>query len=93
MFFNPRIIGIKIAILCFFIFGVIGMICRHNPVTCTKRTLIASLAAYVITVLAVRGINVILLDALSQSEAEHTDQPDESVYNTESTPEEETEVE
>jgi len=61
---HHRSIAVNIAAVCFFGIAVIGSFSGLSPFTCCQRALAGSVVAYVVTVLAVKAINAILMDAM-----------------------------
>ena len=64
MLLNVRSISLSAAVVCFFAVSLIGVISSISPFTCCKRALIAAIVIYVITTLAVKAVNAILLYAI-----------------------------
>ena len=61
---HPRVIATRIAVTFFFALGLIGSAVGLTPFTACKRALAGALLAYLVTVLAVKAVNAILLDAM-----------------------------
>ena len=61
---DARLIATKIAVMFFFTLGLIGSAVGLSPFTTCKRALAGALLAYLVTILAVKAINAILLDAI-----------------------------
>lgn len=59
-----RSIAASIAVVCFFGIAIIGLISGLSPFTCCKRALVGSVVVYVVTALAVKAINTILINAM-----------------------------
>ncbi len=64
---HVRSISVSAAVICFFGIAVIGWISGLSPFTCCKRALIAAIFAYVVATLAVKAINTILINAMTES--------------------------
>lgn len=64
---NVRSISVSVAVICFFGIAIIGWISDLSPFTCCRRALTAAIIAYAVTVLAVKTINIILIDAMAKS--------------------------
>ena len=64
MFSNVRSIAVSIAVMCFFAAAIIGWVCNVSPFTCCKRSLTAAVLAYVATILAVKAIKAIVINAI-----------------------------
>jgi hypothetical protein len=64
---DVRPIAVKIAVLFFFIVGFAGLISGLAPFTCCKRGLAGAVVAYMATAIAVKVINVILIQAMIES--------------------------
>ena len=65
---HVRSISISTAVVCFFTISLIGWVCGLSPFTCCKRALTAAFVVYVITALAVKAINAILISAMIKSQ-------------------------
>jgi len=61
---HTRPIAISIAVLCFFGLAIIGLISGLSPFTCCQRALAGTVVAYVVTALAVKAVNAILINAM-----------------------------
>lgn len=61
---NTRPIAVVIAVIFFFVIGLVGLISGLSPFTCCKRALTGATLAYVAATLAVRAINAILISAM-----------------------------
>ncbi len=62
-----RPIAIKFAVLFFFILGFAGLSSGLAPFTCCKRGLAGAVAAYIATAIAIKVINVILIQAMIET--------------------------
>ena len=65
---HVRSISVNVAVICFFGIAVVGWAGNLSPFTCCKRALIAAIVAYAATVLAVKAINSILINAMTKSQ-------------------------
>lgn len=65
---HVRSIAMTTAVMCFFIVSLIGWLSGFSPFTCCKRALIAAVVVYIIAALAVKAINVILINAMVNSQ-------------------------
>ncbi len=61
---NTRKIAVNIAVILFFALSFVGWINGLPPFTCCKRAVGGALLAYLAVTLAVRIINVILMNAI-----------------------------
>jgi hypothetical protein len=61
---DARPIAIKIAVLSFFALSIIGICCGHLPYTICTRAIAGALVIYISAVVAVKIINVVLLDVI-----------------------------
>ena len=59
-----RAISGSIAVMCFFAVAIIGWLNQISPFTCCKRAVTAAIISYVISTLAVKAVNYILIDAM-----------------------------
>jgi hypothetical protein len=64
---HAKSIAVSIAVTCFFIVAVIGLISGLSPFTCCKRALVGAAAAYIAGTWAVKAINAILINAMISS--------------------------
>lgn len=65
---HVRSISVSIAVLCFFGVAVLGGASGISPFTCCKRAMTAAFVAYIVTTLAVKAINSILINALIKTQ-------------------------
>ena len=65
---DARSISVSVAVICFFGIAVAGWISDISMFTCCKRAIIAAIVTYVVTVLAVKTINTILIDAMVKNQ-------------------------
>ena len=65
---DARSISVSVAVICFFAIAVVGWISDISMFTCCKRAIIAAIITYVVTVLAVKTINTILIDAMVKNQ-------------------------
>jgi len=68
MLLNVRSIAVSIAVICFFGSSLIGWVSGLSPFTCCKRSLAAAVCMYVIVTCAVKVINAILINAMTNSQ-------------------------
>ena len=61
---HVRSISVSAAVICFFGIAVIGWISGLSPFTCCKRALTAAIVVYTASVLSVKAINSILMNAM-----------------------------
>jgi hypothetical protein len=61
---QPRPIAVKIAVLFFFVFSLAGTLAGLCPYTCCKRAVLGALAAYFLSVVIVKIINIFLFDTI-----------------------------
>ena len=67
MLLDPRLTGIKISIIFFFLIGLLGWLKGISAYTCCKRSLMGAVVVYLISMLAIKIINTILIDAMYKS--------------------------
>lgn len=67
---HVKSISIRFAVTCLFIISFVGWFSRLDPFTCCKRALIGAAAAYIVTSIAVKIINDILISVLVKSQME-----------------------
>ncbi|MHC4122678.1 MAG: hypothetical protein ACYSSI_03820 [Planctomycetota bacterium] len=65
---HVRSISASTAVVCFFTVSLIGWISGLSPFTCCKRALTAAFVVYVIAALAIKAINIILINAMINSQ-------------------------
>ena len=63
---DVRSIAISVAVMFFFILGLVGWFGGLSPFTCCKRSVIGAMAAYIAASYAVKVINAVLLNAIIQ---------------------------
>ncbi len=68
MLLQTRPIGVSIAVIFFFGLSILGWFSGLTPFTCCKRALTGAFAAYVMTALAIKAINLILINAMINSQ-------------------------
>lgn len=78
---HVRSIAVSTAVIFFFGFSAVGWLSGLTPYVCCKRAVLGSLLVYVISSIAVKIINMILIDAIvvnqinkhedSQTKAKH----------------------
>ena len=61
---NIKQVSINLAVICFFSLSIITSLCGLSPFICCKRSIIGALLVYIATNIAVRLINLILIDAM-----------------------------
>lgn len=61
---NARSISVSVAVICFFGIAVISWINGLSSFACCKRALAATIIMYIVTSLAVKVINAILISAM-----------------------------
>lgn len=67
--FNARQIATGLAVMFFFGVSFIGWAYNLSPFTCCKRAVTASLIVYIAGVVAVKVINMILINAMVEKES------------------------
>ncbi len=65
---HTRSIAISAAVVCFFTVSLIGWVSGLSPFTCCKRAITGAIITYMITALAVKATNAILLNAMINSQ-------------------------
>lgn len=70
---DARKISINIAVIFCFILSILMLISGLPPFTCCKRALIGAVIVYIIAGIAVRLINLILIDAMVSKQIEHNE--------------------
>lgn len=65
---HVRSISANAAVVCFFAISLIGWVSGLSPFTCCKRALAGAFIVYMVTVLAVKAINAILINAMVNSQ-------------------------
>ena len=70
---HVKSIAVSIAVICFFIIGIIGGVCGLSPFVCCKRALIGAILAYIAGGWAVRAINAILVNAMIENQVNRRD--------------------
>ena len=68
MLLNARPIAVSIAVISFFALAIICWTSGLSPFTCCKRALTGAFFAFLMTVLAVKAINAILLNAIIKNQ-------------------------
>ncbi len=68
MIFNTKTIAVNLAVIFFFMTGLIGWLSGHTPFTCCKRSLIAAALIYISCSIASKAVNFILFNALISNE-------------------------
>lgn len=59
-----RPIAITIAVITFFGFGIMGAVNGLESFICCKRAVTGAIAAYIVTSLAIKAVNAIIMDAI-----------------------------
>lgn len=59
-----RSIAMTIAVITFFGFGIMGAVNGLDSFICCKRAVTGAIAAYIVTSLAIKAINAIIMDAI-----------------------------
>jgi len=67
---NVRSIAISIAVMLFFTMSIIGLLSGLSTFICCKRAITGAILAYIVTGLAVRAINTILVNAMINNQVE-----------------------
>lgn len=67
---NVRKAAINLAVICFFGLSVVTMFKGLSPFTCCKRAIIGAVLVYIAASIAVRLINMILIDAMITKQIE-----------------------
>ena len=65
---NTRSIAVSLAVVGFFGIAVVTWLCGLPPYTCCKRAVVAALAVYAASSLAVKAVNAILISAMVPSQ-------------------------
>lgn len=65
---HVKSISISVAVICFFVIAIVGWFSDVSPFTCCKRAMGAALIAYIAASLAVKAINVILIDVMVEKQ-------------------------
>jgi drug/metabolite transporter superfamily protein YnfA len=65
---NVKSISVSVAVICFFVIAIVGWFSDVSPFTCCKRALAAAVVVYIAASLAVKAINVILIDAIVEKQ-------------------------
>lgn len=64
MFFEPKSLAMKIAVLTFLAVSLICQIKQIDAIICLERALLGSIAAYIICTLIIKTVNALLLNAV-----------------------------
>lgn len=67
---DVRSISIRFSVICLFVISFVGWFSGLEPFTCCKRAMMGAAAAYLVTSIAVKIINDILIHALVESQVE-----------------------
>jgi len=65
---HVRSIAVSAAVVCFFAVCLTGWVSDLSPFTCSKRALIGAVIIYLVTAMAVKAINAILINAMIKSQ-------------------------
>ena len=66
--FHHKKTAMTLAVVFFFAVSAVGCIAGLSPFCCCKRALLASLIGYVAGVLAVKAVNMILINAMVEKQ-------------------------
>ena len=61
---NVRKVSVNLAVICFFILSIITSLGGLSPFVCCKRAMAGAVLIYIVSGIAVRLINMILIDAM-----------------------------
>ena len=61
---NVKSISVNLAILFFFCLSIIALMSGLSPFVCCKRAIIGAFSVYIIANIAIRLINMVLIDAM-----------------------------
>lgn len=61
---HVRSIALNVCVVCFFGLSLMGSISGLSPFTCCKRAVVGAVLSYIVTALATKAINAILLSAM-----------------------------
>ena len=75
---NVRKVAVNLAVICFFSLSIITLFSGLSPFICCKRAITGALLIYIAASIAVRLINMILLDAMI---TQKTEQPGSSEHS------------
>ena len=67
---NVRSIAVSIAVFFFFGLAIIGLLSELSTFVCCKRAVTGAIIVYIVTGLAVRAINTILVNAMINNQVE-----------------------
>jgi hypothetical protein len=70
---NVRKTAVNLAVICFFGLSIFTMLSGLSPFTCCKRAITGALLMYIAANIAVRLINMILIDAMITKRMEQFD--------------------
>jgi hypothetical protein len=68
MLLDVRSTAINIAVLFFFGLGIIGWTAGLSPATCCKRAVMGAIGAYIVSHLAIKAFNAIVISAAVNAE-------------------------
>jgi len=61
---DVRAIGVKAAVVSFFLLSLVQVFAGLSPFACCKRAVIGAAIIYLVTALAVKAVNAIITDAI-----------------------------
>jgi hypothetical protein len=67
---NVRKISVNLAVICFFVLSIIASFSGLSPFVCCKRAIAGAFLIYIVSNIAVRLINMILIDAIITEQTE-----------------------
>lgn len=67
---NVRKVAVNLAVICFFVLSIVALFSGLSPFTCCKRAIMGALIVYFVSGIAVRIINMILIDAMVTNQME-----------------------
>jgi hypothetical protein len=65
---HVKSISISVAVICFFVIAIVGWCSDVSPFTCCKRAMGAAVIVYIAASLAVKAINVILIEVMVEKQ-------------------------
>ena len=73
---NARLFAIRVALISFFILGLVGSAVGLSPFTACTRAFAGALLAYIAANLTVKAINAILMDAMITKQLDREKEPE-----------------
>ncbi|MBN2588252.1 MAG: hypothetical protein JXA96_00185 [Sedimentisphaerales bacterium] len=73
---DVRKVSINIAVIFFFSLSIVTLISGLSPFTCCKRAIIGAVIVYIAASIAVRLINLVLIDAMVSKKMEQFGSPE-----------------